>query len=69
MSPDYHPRMDESGFSPARRNRCGSQTMKQQLLLTNLLNRLPRLFRKLSSVAQKLSQLGDDPNPDNQSSI
>ncbi|MBW8786543.1 MAG: hypothetical protein JF594_02095 [Rhizobium leguminosarum] len=61
--------MNESGFSPARRNRCGSQTMKQQLLLTNLSNRLPPLFRKLSSVAQKLSQLRDDPNPDNQSSI
>ncbi|WSH66473.1 hypothetical protein U8Q05_08480 [Rhizobium ruizarguesonis] len=61
--------MDESGFSPARRNRCGNQTMNQQPLLTNLLNRLPPLFRKLSSAAQKLSQLRNDPNPDNQSSI
>jgi hypothetical protein len=69
MSPDYHPRMDESGFSPARRNRCGNQTMNQEPLLMNLLNRLPPLFRKLSSVAQKLSQLRNDPNPDNQSSI
>jgi hypothetical protein len=69
MSPDYHPRMDESGFSPARRNRCGNQTMNQEPLLMKLLNRLPPLFRKLSSVAQKLSQLRNDPNPDNQSSI
>ncbi|WP_246697963.1 hypothetical protein [Rhizobium sp. WYCCWR 11128] len=69
MSPDYHPRMDESGFSPARRNRCGSQTMNQQHLLTNLLNRLPPLFRKLNPVAQKPSQLRSDPNPENHSSI
>ncbi|MBY5896344.1 hypothetical protein [Rhizobium ruizarguesonis] len=61
--------MDESGFSPARRNRCGNQTMNQEPLLMKLLNRLPPLFRKLSSVAQKLSQLRNDPNPDNQSSI
>ncbi|QND39463.1 hypothetical protein HB771_20610 [Rhizobium leguminosarum bv. viciae] len=61
--------MDESGFSPARRNRCGNQTMNREPLLMNLLNRLPPLFRKLSSVAQKLSQLRNDPNPDNQSSI
>ena len=61
--------MDERGFPSIRRNRCGSQIMNQKPLFTNLLNRLPPLFRKLSSVAQKLSQLRNDPNPDNQSSI
>jgi hypothetical protein len=54
--------MDESGFSPARRNRCGNQTMNQEPLLMKLLNRLPPLFRKLNPVAQKLSQLRDEPN-------
>ncbi|QND42104.1 hypothetical protein HB770_07565 [Rhizobium leguminosarum bv. viciae] len=61
--------MDESGFPSMRRNRCGSQTMNQKPLLTNLLNRLPPLFRKLSRRTQKLSQLRGDPNPDNHSSI
>jgi hypothetical protein len=69
MSLDYHPSMDERGFPSIRRNRCGNQIMNQKPLLTNLLNRLPPLFRKLSSVAQKLSQLRNDPNPDSQSSI
>jgi hypothetical protein len=43
--------------------------LSEQPLFPNLLNRLPPLFRKLSSVAQKLSQLRNDPNPDSQSSI
>nr|KZA97987.1 hypothetical protein A4A59_29550 [Rhizobium leguminosarum] len=60
--------MDERGFPSIRRNRCGSQIMNQKPLLTNLLNRLPPLFRKVSLRTQKLSQLPGDPNPENHSS-
>jgi hypothetical protein len=68
MSLDYHPSMDERGFPSIRRNRCGNQIMNQKPLLTNLLNRLPPLFRKLSPVLRKLSRLPGDPNPENHSS-
>ncbi|TAU91503.1 hypothetical protein ELI41_05410 [Rhizobium leguminosarum] len=60
--------MDERGFPSIRSNRCGSQIVDQKPLLTNLLNRLPPLFRKLSPVLRKLSQLRSDPNPENHSS-
>jgi len=56
--------MDESAAIAA-----AGLTMNEQPLLANLLNRLPPLFQKLSPVAQRLSQLQNDLNPENHSSI
>ncbi|XKM39637.1 hypothetical protein A4U53_026175 [Rhizobium ruizarguesonis] len=41
--------MDESGFSPARRNRCGNQTMNQQPLFDESFESPAAAFSKVES--------------------